>query len=118
MQNPSWSEIRHFVKFLNIQLDSCEKSVYLTKTVPKLKTFVVKFLIRMSTVRLGAIKPARMQLPRMNFLYSWSHQDFATSSLSGEVALEENEDLEDKDEIDKLQIIPRNQWEQRYFMHW
>ena len=55
VKEPSWSEIRHFVKFLDLQLQSCEKSVF---TDPKfvgdimagLKEFVVKFMIRMSRV--------------------------------------------------------------------
>ena len=54
MKNPSWSELWHFVHFLSIQLSSCEKSVYCNevvgKLIPGLKTFVVKFMVRMSKV--------------------------------------------------------------------
>ena len=55
MPNPSWLEIKHFVTFLNRQLDSCEQSVFcddsLVGDVLKgLKSFVVKFMIRMSKV--------------------------------------------------------------------
>jgi hypothetical protein len=55
VNEPSWSEIRHFARFLDLQLQSCEKSVF---TDPMLvgdvmagfKGFVVKFMIRMSRV--------------------------------------------------------------------
>lgn len=56
MPNPSWSEIRHFVKFLDLQLQSCEESVFTTPELIKdvmagLKGFVVKFMFNMSRVR-------------------------------------------------------------------
>ncbi len=55
VDNPSWSEIRHFVKFLDLQLQSCEQSVFTDPTLvgdvmAGLKGFVVKFMIRMSRV--------------------------------------------------------------------
>ncbi len=55
MDNPSWSEIRHFVEFLDLQLQSCEQSVFTDPTLvgdvmAGLKGFVVKFMIRMSRV--------------------------------------------------------------------
>ena len=55
VQDPSWSEINHFTKFLNLQLESCEKSVFCDETLvgdvmSGLKGFVVKFMIRMSRV--------------------------------------------------------------------
>ena len=55
MRDPSWSEIRHFVKFLDLQLESCEESVFTDHTfvgdvMAGLKEFVVKFMIRMSRV--------------------------------------------------------------------
>ena len=55
MKEPSWSEIRHFVKFLDLQLQSCEKSVFtdpqfVGDVMAGLKGFVVKFMIRMSRV--------------------------------------------------------------------
>jgi len=53
--NPSWYEISHFVRFLNIQLHSSETSHYLKKTVTGLKTFVVKFLVRMSKVIMNVL---------------------------------------------------------------
>ena len=54
--DPSWSEIHHFTKFLNIQLNACELSVFCDETfvgdvMSGLKGFVVKFMIRMSQVR-------------------------------------------------------------------
>ena len=55
VSDPSWSEIRHFVKFLDLQLKSCQESVYTQPEFVKdvlsgLKGFVVKFMIRMSKV--------------------------------------------------------------------
>ena len=54
--NPSWSEVHHFVRFLDLQLKSCEESVFCDETfvgdvMSGLKSFVVKFMIRMSRVR-------------------------------------------------------------------
>ena len=60
VRNPSWSEIRYFVKFLNIQLKSCEESVftdseYVGDVMAGLKGFVVKFMINMSRVSASMI---------------------------------------------------------------
>ena len=55
VKDPSWAEIQHFVKFLNLQLQSCEKS-YFTKenfvgdVLTGFKGFVVRFMIQMSRV--------------------------------------------------------------------
>ena len=64
-----------------------------------LKSFVVKFMIRMS-------------------------RDFATSSLQGEVARENLEDVEmdgeEEDNLEQYQIATRRRWERKYaclFMH-
>ena len=62
MRDPSWSEIRHFVKFLDLQLQSCEKSIFTDSTLvgdvmSGLKGFVVKFMIRMSRVRQYRLPP-------------------------------------------------------------
>ena len=55
MKDPSWSELRHFVQFLDLQLLSCEVSVFCNEALvgdvmAGLKTFVVKFMVRMSMV--------------------------------------------------------------------
>ena len=55
IKNPSWAELRHFVKFLNIQLKSCEQSIFCDESLVGdvlrgLKSFVVKFMIQMSRV--------------------------------------------------------------------
>ena len=55
MKDPSWSELGHFVQFLNLQFLSCEASVFCNETLvgdvmAGLKSFVVKFMIRMSKV--------------------------------------------------------------------
>lgn len=93
IRDPSWSEIRHFIEFLDIQLKSCEESVFCDEmlvgdVMSGLKSFVVKFMIRMS-------------------------RDFATSSLQGEVARENLEDETDGDEdnIEHYQIASRRCWE-------
>ena len=57
VEEPNWSEIRHFVKFLDLQLQSCEESVFTNPqlvgdVMAGLKGFVIKFMIRMSRVRL------------------------------------------------------------------
>ena len=56
IRDPSWAEIRHFVKFLDLQLQSCESSIFCNEdfvgdVMAGLKSFVVKFMIRMSRVR-------------------------------------------------------------------
>ena len=48
-------ELNHFLKFLDIQLSSCERSIFCNEdlvgdVMSGLKTFVVKFMIRMSKV--------------------------------------------------------------------
>lgn len=54
IRDPSWAELRHFVSFLNIQLHDCELSAYCgmaaADILPGFLTFVVKFMIQMSTV--------------------------------------------------------------------
>ena len=55
MKDPSWSEIRHFIKFLDLQLQSCERSYFTNEDfvgdiLSGFKSFVVKFMIRMSRV--------------------------------------------------------------------
>lgn len=55
MQDPSWSEIHNFTKFLDLQLVSCEKSVFCDEmlvgdVMSGLKGFVVKLMIRTSRV--------------------------------------------------------------------
>ena len=55
MRDPSWVELNHFLKFLDIQLNACEQSIFCNEDVvgdvmSGLKTFVVKFMIRMSKV--------------------------------------------------------------------
>ncbi|XP_077330450.1 E3 ubiquitin-protein ligase RNF213-like isoform X3 [Lithobates pipiens] len=51
--DPSWSELRNFAWFLNIQLKDCESSVFCKPEIVKdtlqgLKTFVVNFMILMA----------------------------------------------------------------------
>ena len=55
MKDPSWSEIRHFIKFLDLQLQSCERSYFTNEdfvgdVLSGFKSFVVKFMIQMSRV--------------------------------------------------------------------
>ncbi|KAM3924826.1 E3 ubiquitin-protein ligase RNF213-like [Leptodactylus fuscus] len=51
--DPSWSELRNFAWFLNLQLRDCESSVFcdfelIGDTLPGFKNFVVKFMILMA----------------------------------------------------------------------
>ena len=63
--DPSWSEIRHFVSFLNSQLRDCEQSFFCDMTLMSavlagpnvlnlegFRSFVARFMIQMSRVRL------------------------------------------------------------------
>ena len=55
VEDPNWSEIHHFAKFLSLQLEACEESVFCQEvfvgdTMPGFKGFVVKFMISMSRV--------------------------------------------------------------------
>ena len=43
----------------------------------------------------------------------WYPQDFATSSLKGEVAEENDQNLFEDNELDQYQIVERKLWEQR-----
>ena len=52
--HPSWAELAQFVRFLYVQLDDCQNSIYCNQAFfaedTDFKTFVVKFMIRMSQV--------------------------------------------------------------------
>ena len=53
--DPSWTDLRHFLWFLNAQLEDCESSVFckaswIADTLPGLKKFVVQFMLKMSQV--------------------------------------------------------------------
>jgi len=54
IRDPSWSELRHFVNFLNVQLLSCEQSIFCSEFVapdlPGFLNFVVQFMMQMSKV--------------------------------------------------------------------
>ena len=96
IENPSWSELSHFSKFLNTQLHDCERSYYLNiedlglkqKDINEFKIFgfkqfVVKFMIRMS-------------------------QDFATPSLKTN---EEGQEKEDQNNVVFELHQLRRRWE-------
>ena len=65
IRDPSWAELRHFVSFLNIQLHDCELSAYCglaaADILPGFLTFVVKFMIQMSTVSTTSTCLARIK---------------------------------------------------------
>ena len=55
VKNPSWSELRYFVNFLNYQLRDCEESTFcntslVEDTLEGFRKFVVNFMIIMSKV--------------------------------------------------------------------
>jgi len=93
IEDPSWSELSHFSKFLNTQLHDCERSYYLNMEdieginqaelaqlkIFGFKHFVVRFMIRMS-------------------------QDFATPSLKLD---DDNLHRDDENELFELQQLRR-----------
>ena len=54
MLHPSWAELAQFVRFLYVQLNDCQSSIYCNQEFfgedTDFKTFVVEFMIRMSQV--------------------------------------------------------------------
>ena len=53
--DPSWTELRHFLWFLNAQLQDCESSVFCkasntSDAIPGFKKFVAWFMLKMSKV--------------------------------------------------------------------
>ena len=52
--NPSWAELAQFIRFLYVQLNDCQSSIYCNQEFfgkgTDFKTFVVEFMIRMSQV--------------------------------------------------------------------
>ena len=56
--DPTWLELSHFISFLNAQLTASERSIYcdqdivsdVSMGVTGFKSFVVKFMIKMSVV--------------------------------------------------------------------
>ena len=56
--DPSWAELRYFVNFLNSQLQACEESSFCNMdlvgdTLEGFRSFVVRFMILMSRVRVA-----------------------------------------------------------------
>ena len=60
VHNPSWSELTHFVSFLNKQLRDFEFSVYCSmaaeEDLPQFSTFVLRFVVQMSRVNFMSCK--------------------------------------------------------------
>ena len=53
VSHPSWAELAQFARFLYVQLNDCQNSVYCKQVFGEdtdFKTFVVKFMITMSKV--------------------------------------------------------------------
>ena len=112
VKDPSWAELNHFVQFLNIQLTLCEESVFCNENIvgdvmSGLKTFVVKFMVRMSKVVILLLM--LLCIVRLSCLIL---QDFATSSLRGEVAME-NEEKVKMEKLEEYKIDQRREWEKR-----
>ena len=110
-------ELNHFLEFLDIQLGTCEQSIFCNEDIvgdvmSGLKTFVVKFMIRMSKVCVLAVYTCLCIYAAM-FCCT---QDFATSSLRGEVATE-NEEQVHLDTLEEYTIAERKEWEKRYGLH-
>ncbi|XP_048410924.2 E3 ubiquitin-protein ligase rnf213-alpha-like isoform X2 [Stegostoma tigrinum] len=93
VMDPSWSELRNFTCFLNLQLEDCETSVFcdfnfIKDTLQGFKTFVVNFMILMA-------------------------RDFATPSLSisDQSPGREVVTLEGVKEEDLAPFLVRKKWE-------
>uniref|UniRef100_A0A8B9ZNF4 RING-type E3 ubiquitin transferase n=1 Tax=Anas zonorhyncha TaxID=75864 RepID=A0A8B9ZNF4_9AVES len=93
LMDPSWSEIRNFAWFLNVQLRDCEASVFcnpdfVQDTLQGFKSFVVSFMILMA-------------------------RDFATPSLhiSDQSSGRQSSSLENVAEDDLLPFRIRKKWE-------
>ena len=61
MKDPSWAEICYFATFLNLQLQSCENSDFTNYELvgdifEGFKSFVVKFMMKMSRVGIILLK--------------------------------------------------------------
>uniref|UniRef100_A0A8V1AN22 RING-type E3 ubiquitin transferase n=1 Tax=Gallus gallus TaxID=9031 RepID=A0A8V1AN22_CHICK len=94
--DPSWSELRNFTSFLNVQLRDCEASVFcnpefVQDTLQGFKNFVVTFMILMA-------------------------RDFATPSLhiSDQSSGRQSFNLEDVSEEDLLPFRIRKKWESEH----
>lgn len=51
LPNPTWTELRMFLSFLNVQLSDCEQNVFILgarEDLPGLQQFLIKFLLEMS----------------------------------------------------------------------
>lgn len=50
IKDPSWAHLIYFAKFLNEQLENCEKSIYCNSNLlhPDFKSFAIKFMLQMS----------------------------------------------------------------------
>lgn len=62
IRDPSWTELRNFIGFLDVQLKASEKSIFCNEAIvgdvmSGFKTFVVRFMIRMSKVYYSFICP-------------------------------------------------------------
>ena len=53
---PSWAELAQFVRFLYVQLNDCQNSIFCKEEFfgegAKFKKFIVEFMIKMSQVRM------------------------------------------------------------------
>ena len=92
---PSWSELSHFSKFLNTQLQDCEESDFVNIEIlgdefRGFKQFVVCFMIRMS-------------------------QDFATPSLVTNNDNDDNNNDSNGEDVDLLELYSlRRKWESSF----
>ena len=102
-----------FPKVSQHSTGTCEQSIFCNEDIvgdvmSGLKTFVVKFMIRMSKVCVRVCTVYMLVGIVIFYL-----QDFATSSLRGEVATE-NEEQVHLDILEEYTIAERKEWEKRY----
>lgn len=70
IRDPSWSELKHFVDFLNSQLQDCEENIFcnpdnvddswMQGTLKGFTSFVIRFMVTMSRVRIWYINNSWM----------------------------------------------------------
>ena len=139
INHPSWAELTQFVRFLYVQLNDCQSSIYCDQEFfgkgTDFKTFVVNFMIRMSRVCyyndnyvynlvfafllliLTAIKILSCQYFLVNSIMKfmcivWLNlcsKDFAMRSLK--IVEDGNTDT---DVVSQYQVKKEQEWDKRY----
>ncbi|XP_061196022.1 E3 ubiquitin-protein ligase rnf213-alpha-like [Saccostrea echinata] len=104
VEDPSWSELRNFVHFLNTQLGDFEKSVFcgteMAADLPGFAKFVLRFLIQMSK-----------DFSTRSLMMTDDDEKIEPKIYQGEVENENEETNDEEDIIDLSQFQIRRRWE-------